>query len=129
MARSGLAVLAALAGAVAGFVVVRLLLSAGIYGLMIVGLCAGIGAELARARAAFVPYASAAIALAGMIFTEWWFRPFTIDESLGYFLTHLQDLTGVTMAFLVVGTAVAWWFPFSRARALPAESKGDAQRE
>ncbi|MFO0962556.1 MAG: hypothetical protein U0625_06570 [Phycisphaerales bacterium] len=129
MARSGLAVLAALGGAVAGFVVVRLLMGAGFYGLMIVGLGAGMGAELVRTRAPFVPYASAAIALAGMIFTEWWFRPFSADTSFGYFLTHLQDLTGVTIAFLVVGTAIAWWFPFSRGRAMTSQSKGDAQRE
>lgn len=129
MARSGLAVLAALGGAVAGFIVVRLLMSANFYGLMIVGLGAGMGAELVRTRAAFVPYASAVIALGGMIFTEWWFRPFAADQSFGYFLTHLQDLTGVTIAFIVVGTAIAWWFPFSRGRASATQSKGDAQRE
>lgn len=126
MKNNALAIMGALAGAVVGYFVCSWLAGQGFYALMVAGLLVGFGAELGKSRSMAVPVASGVIGLAAGILTEWMQSPFIADASLGYFLANLHQLKWLTLIFIVLGAAAAFWFPLSRLRALRArDAQGD----
>lgn len=114
MRHVGLALAGAVAGAIAGSVAFVLLMRMGLYGLMIPGLLIGVGAGMARSRSAAVPVACGLLAAVTGILCEWYTRPFTADDGLAYFVTHLHELTMGTWVFLVIGIAAAVWCSLPR---------------
>jgi len=97
----------------------------GFYALIIPPALLGAGAGLC-ARGRSVPLA-AICAVAGLalgLFTEWQFAPFNTDTTLSYFLTHVHELTPVTLIMLLIGTIVAYRFALAPDRV--AERKSDA---
>jgi hypothetical protein len=72
----------------------------------------GIGAGWTRNKSLGLAIACGIAALALGIFSEWASAPWQKDESLGYFLKHLLDLSPVTLIMIAVGGAVGFWIPF-----------------
>ena len=103
--------LGALLGGAIGTLAYWLLLRQGILLLAIVGGCLGVLGglwALRRSRAWGI-----GLAVAGTLLTigvEWHFRPFVADESLGYFLTHLHDLTGRTLLSIAFAAFFGYYF-------------------
>lgn len=103
----------AILGGIAGYVLFRLLLAYGLYGLMIPGVVLGLGAGWsAGGRSRVLGILCGVLALALMIVAEWHRAPMIKDESLLYFVTHLHQLNGATLKLLMLalGTAAAYWF-------------------
>ncbi|HEX5102637.1 MAG TPA: hypothetical protein VFV87_02425 [Pirellulaceae bacterium] len=103
----------AIAGGAAGYFVFRWLATNGFYGLMIPGLLVGLGAGLAaRGRSHVLGVICAIAALMLMIVAEWLRAPMAQDPSLLYFITHLHQMDGAAVKFLMlaVRTAAAYWF-------------------
>jgi hypothetical protein len=44
------------------------------------------------------------------IVTEWWLRAFLFDDSLSYFVGHLQDLRKTTLVSIALGALFGFWF-------------------
>ena len=108
--RFPLACIGAVIGAALGAMVVRLAAKSGFYAMPLVGLGAGLGASaLARKPGLAFGIIAALVALIGAILTEWWLFPFVADGSLGYFVQHLQDLSGFKILLHVIGVGLAFW--------------------
>jgi hypothetical protein len=86
----------------------------GFYALVLPGGLLGIGAGLARNRSVAVAILCGLCAIGLGLFTEWRFRPWRADESLGYFLVHVHELTPVTLGMVVLGGVLGFWFPYRR---------------
>jgi hypothetical protein len=107
----------AVLGGLIGHVAFGWLLNQGFYGLVLPGGLLGLGAGLATGRSRWPAVVCGVLALLLGLLTEWRFRPFNADASLGYFLTHLQQLKSVTWLMLTAGTAIGFWVPFRRIEA------------
>jgi hypothetical protein len=106
-----LAVAGAIGGGAAGFFVFWWLLRHGFYAMMIPGAALGLaGGSLLKARSQVFGVVCGVAALALGIFAEWWTAPWDKDQSLGYFLSHLSDLTSVTLIMIVLGGVFGYWF-------------------
>ncbi len=102
---------AAVAGGVIGYFAFQWLLGYGLYAMILPGGLVGLGAGIGKSKSLVIAVACGLIALAFGIFTRW---RFNVDVSLGYFLTHLSDLSPVTLLMLAVGTFIGFWVPFRR---------------
>jgi hypothetical protein len=101
--------LGALVGGTLGYYTFGLLVRQGFYAMMIPGALMGLGCSLvARDASKARGVACAVAALALGIFAEWRFFPFNADPSLGFFLAHLGDLSGLTMLMIVAGAGFAY---------------------
>lgn len=101
---------AAIGGAI-GFYVFKWLLTQGFYGLALPAILLAIGfAACAKRSMLSGGLFCAIVGLILMILSEWITSPFVKDESLGYFLQNLAELQPVTLIFMAVGTAAAFWF-------------------
>jgi hypothetical protein len=112
-----LGLLGATAGGVLGYFAFSWALQQGYYALMLPGCLIGLGGGLlvkdrSVPRAAICGVFGAALGL----FSEWRHAPFIADQSLGYFLTHLHQLHGLTLLMLAAGTAFAAWLSFGKQR-------------
>jgi hypothetical protein len=86
--------------------------SFGFYAMVLPGGMIGIGASVFPVRRIWVPIVCAAAAVALSLFTEWKHAPFRADPSFGYFVTHVQDLSGFTLFLMAIGTILAFYLPF-----------------
>ncbi len=104
-----LGLLGAAVGGTIGYFAFFWIASTGFYALVVPGGLLGIVAGLfARRRCPPLAIICAIAALLLGLFTEWRFRPFVADPSLPYFLTHLHQLTLVTIIMVVLGVIVAY---------------------
>jgi hypothetical protein len=100
---------AAVGGAL-GFYTFDWLEGHGFYGLAIPGAFLGLGCGLlAQHRSLPRGILCGAAALALSVFTEWWFHPFLVDNSLVYLITHLTSKNSVTLLMIGIGTLIAFW--------------------
>jgi hypothetical protein len=105
-----LGLVGAIVGGVLGFYTFGWLLYYGFYGLMIPGAFLGLGCSLLARHPSTIRGILCGLAgLSLSIFTDWYYEPFKADDSLTYFLTHLTNLTPVTLVMVGVGTAIAFW--------------------
>jgi len=107
--------LRALGGAVGGCAVgcaaFFLLARLGIYALVLPGALLGFGCgALSGGPSNLVGIVCGALALVAGVLTEWWFAPFVVDASIGYFVTHLQDLGTTTLVSIAAGGLFGFWF-------------------
>jgi len=94
-----------------GFFAFKWLLTQGYYGLALPAILLAIGFSMGSRRSMVLGDVFCAIAgLAIMIFSEWYTSPLVKDMSLRFFLRNLAELQPVTLIFIAVGTAVAFWF-------------------
>jgi hypothetical protein len=104
-------------GGVLGYYAFRMAIMQGFYALALPGMLLGLGAALGSGRRSPMLAVVAAVAAAVLgLYTEFRFRPFNVDSSLQYFLTHLHQLTTVTQVMWVLGVALAAWFAIGRER-------------
>lgn len=107
---------ASLGGAV-GVTAYWLLLQSAYYmpGVAGIGLALGVSAA-ARWRRLAWGVLTALLALVLSLGTDWWFRPFLADPSLSFYLRHLTDLSGLTLASLLIAPVLGFYFGIGRAR-------------
>src|SRR4051812_27730805 len=110
-------VLGATAGGVLGYFGFVLALRGGLYALMLPGGLLGFGGGLfvkdrSVSRAILFGVCAACLGL----LAEWRNFPFNADPGLGYFVTHLRQLRGLTLLMLTGGTALAVWFSLGKAK-------------
>lgn len=91
----------------------------GFYGLVLPGGLLGLGAGVAKCRWRWPSVVCGVMALALSLFTRWQFATFDADDSFGYFLTHVHQLSTVTLLMIAGGTAIGFWVPFRRVETLP----------
>ena len=101
-----LGLVGALAGGALGYLGFVLALRSGFYALMLPGGLIGLGGGwLVKDRSPLRATLCGIFAAALGLFAEWRNFPFVADPSLGYFVTHLQQLRGLTLIMLAAGTA------------------------
>lgn len=81
----------------------------GFYALLVppalLGLIAGL---CARRKSTPLGLMCGILGLALGLFTEWRFAPFSADDSLAYFITHIHDLKPFTLCLLAIGTILSY---------------------
>jgi len=100
-------------GGVVGYFLFHFLLARQFYALALPGAVVGVGSGLlARGRSEALAAICAAAAILLAIFIEWQRAPLKADGSLLYFVTHLHQLDGGTVKFVMiaVGAMCAYWF-------------------
>ena len=112
-----LGILGAAAGGALGYFAFFWIARQGFYALMLPGGLVGVGGGL-LVRDRSVPRAiiCGMMGLALGLFTEWRFAPFVKDESLGYFLSHAQDLRPLSLLMILAGGGFGSWFALGRER-------------
>jgi hypothetical protein len=84
--------------------------SYGYYALVLPGALLGLGAGIGAGRVSLTRGLVCAVASLPLgLFVEWRYRPFVVDDSLNYFLTHLHLLRPPTWIMLAAGTLLAFW--------------------
>ena len=89
----------------------------GFYALVVPGGLLGIGAGLCTGRRCppLAIICGIAALLLGLV-AEWRRAPFADDQSLPYFLTHVHQLSGITLIMIALGTIVAYSSALGRNR-------------
>src|SRR5437899_6204909 len=118
MTNLALGLLGAMAGGVVGYLVFLWAAHQGFYALMLPGALIGAGGRLlvkhkSVARAGICGAASLALGL----FAEWRFAPFTADQSLSYFLSHIHQLRPLTLLMIAIGAVFGFWLSLGKERA------------
>lgn len=122
--------LGAIAGAVIGYFAFNLLLQQGFYALALPGAAVGLTCGiLSRIRSVHLAIVCGVLSLGLCLFLEWQNRPFVADDSLGYFLRNLGQLTGTTKLLLAVGTLFGAWFGLGRDRFVSSGRKNSTPEE
>ncbi len=107
--------LGAAVGTAVGVAIYWLSLRNGIHVLVAVGAGLAVGARLGtRDRSIARGVLVAVLAVVASILCEWWFRPFSADGSLGYFVRHLGDLSANSIASLIGAAALGLYFGSGR---------------
>lgn len=108
----GLGIVGAILGAVAGWFIFGWLLGQGFYMLALPGALVGLGfGYLSRSPMIAGGIFCAILALPLTVACEWSHRPFSTDESLGYFLSNFHKMDSVvTYIMLAFGVLCAFWF-------------------
>lgn len=108
-------VLGGIAGACLGYFAFQGIARQGFYALVLPGALTGIGCgSLSRHKSILLGIACALLGTLAGIVTEWRFAPFKKDDSFGFFLTHLHQLSSVTQFLIILGGIMAGWFGLGR---------------
>ncbi len=102
----------ALVGGTLGYFACGWVALQGFKGMVLPGGLLGIGAGLFKNRSVLLAVLCGLLALALGLFAEW--RLFRPDDSLGFFLSHVPELSSVTLLMIAVGGFIGFWMPFSR---------------
>ena len=98
-----------------GVLIYWLALHNGFHILAAVALGPGVGSGLvARRRSLAWGVAIGIVSVAFTIVIEWLFLPFTADGSLGYFLTHVGDLSLKSQLSIIAAAAIGFYFGMGR---------------
>ncbi len=108
-----LALIAAMIGGIAGYFGFFWITRQGFYALVVPGGLIGLGASYFKPRSIVVCVVCGLLALALGLYTEWVWRPFAKDASLGYFLANVHHLNPITLIMITAGTALGFWLPYS----------------
>jgi uncharacterized membrane protein YccC len=108
----GLGIVGAIAGAVVGWFVYGWIASVGFYALALPGALVGLGfGALSRRHMILGGVFCAVVAFFLTAACEWRYSPFEVDESFGYFLTHIHKVDSpMTLILLALGVGFAFWF-------------------
>ena len=114
---------AAVGGSV-GYFVFGWLAQQGFYAVALPGFLVGIGGGMLRQRQSLAfSIACGLAALVLGIFAEWKHFPYIADQSLGYFLQHLQNLSPVSLIMIALGGFAGFWFSRRPGRHAPNDSQ------
>ena len=104
-------VIGAVLGGAAGYYLFMWLRTQGYYGLAMPAILLGLGFGIFAGRSMILGGLFCVVSgLALMIFCEWSTSPFAKDESLKFFLENISNLQTVTLGFMALGMAGAFWF-------------------
>jgi hypothetical protein len=93
-------------GGAAGYFLFRWIAAQGFYAIILPGAGVGFGCGLlSRGQSRALGIFCALLAVPAGLLAEWWLY----DESLAYFLTHLDQLQPITLILIAVGAALAYW--------------------
>jgi hypothetical protein len=82
----------------------------GFYAIMLPGTLAGVGVRvLSPHRMLWLSVVCAVFALGLGFYTEWLRAPFTRDNGLLYFITHIHQLKPIAIIMITVGAAFGFW--------------------
>jgi hypothetical protein len=102
-------------GGAAGFFLFQWLVDQGFYGLAIPGAVMGLACGFASRIHSPILAATCGICATLLLpYAEWKVLPFAADDSLGYFLTHLNQLRPLTWIMFALGIVFAAWFGLGR---------------
>jgi hypothetical protein len=110
-----LGILGGIAGGTAGYFVFFYATRQGLYPMVLPGALVGLGCGAmlgTKSNAMGIFCGVSALALG--LFIEWQFAPFARDPSLGFFLSHINQLRSMTLILIVIGALLA--FAFGRGR-------------
>jgi hypothetical protein len=109
--------LGAAVGGVLGYLIFSWAVNQNLYALMVPGGLIGLGGGLLVKDRSVLRATICGVFGAGLgLFCEWRHFPFNADPGLGYFLTHVHQLRGLTLVMLAAGTAFAAWLSFGKQR-------------
>ncbi len=101
----------AIGGGVVGYVAFFLLTRFDVYALVLPGALLGVGGGALSGRLSnLIGIVCGLLALVAGVLTEWRFAPFRADPSLGFFITHLQNLDTLTLVSIPAGGLFGFWF-------------------
>ena len=110
----------AVIGGAIGYLAFLWMVSQGFYALVLPGGLMGFGAGVVKTRSIALPIICGLASLCLGLFAEWRSAPFIVDESLGYFLSHMFQLNPVTLIMILAGGLLGFWIPFRRLEKTPA---------
>jgi hypothetical protein len=112
--------LGAAVGAVLGHLAFSMALQQGFYALMLPGGFIGLGGGLlVKDRSVLRATICGVFGVCVGLYSEWRHFPFAADHSLGYFITHVHELRGLTLLMLAGGTAFAVWLSLGKNKTQP----------
>lgn len=98
-------------GGALGYFAFGFLLRQGVYAMVLPGVLLGFGCGfLSRVKSNVLGVACGLLAVLLGLFTEWRFVPFVDDGSFKYFMTHVHDLTSLTLIMITAGGFFAFLF-------------------
>src|SRR5204863_7994891 len=109
-----LVLIGAAAGGIAGYTLFWYAEKWGFYAIVLPRALLGIGAGLARNRSVPVALVCGLLAFGLGLFTEWRHHPFVRDGRIEYFITHIHELTPITLGLIGLGGFIGFWMPFRR---------------
>ncbi|MHC4176210.1 MAG: hypothetical protein ACYSWU_01815 [Planctomycetota bacterium] len=106
-----LGLLGAAGGGAIGYFVFFLLARQGLYAIVLPGALLGLGCgALSRGKSNLLGVVCGLLGLLLGVFIEWRFAPFVADNSLWFFVTHLDDLATIKLVMIALGGLFAFWF-------------------
>jgi hypothetical protein len=106
-----LGILGGIVGGVVGYFVFFFAIGQGLYPMVLPGALVGLGCGAmlgTKSNAMGIICGLSALALG--LFIEWQFAPFERDRSLGFFLSHINQLRSMTLILIVLGALLAYAF-------------------
>lgn len=101
----------AIIGGVIGYFLTKWIASQGFYALVVPGALAGLGCGyLSGARSNAIGIACGVLGLVAGLATDWMLAPFAVDNSFGYYITHLHNLAPFVMLMIALGVYCGWSF-------------------
>ena len=114
-ARLVLGVIGAIAGGAIGYFAFFFIAQQGFYAMVLPGAILGLGCGwLSGIKSNLLGVVCAISAVCLGLFTEWRYAPFLADDSLAYFMTHLQELKPITLIMIGFGGLFGYWFGMGR---------------
>ncbi len=97
-------------GGTVGYAVSAWLATQGLYALVLPGALLGLGCATVMGKSSNLAGILCGIAALPLgLLCEWRINRFIVDDSLGYFVTHLHQLTTLTWIMIVLGAVFAYW--------------------
>ena len=106
-----LGLLGAVGGGAIGYFAFLLLARQGLYAMVLPGALLGLGCgALSGGKSNVLGVVCGLLGLLLGVFTEWRFAPFLADDTLWFFVTHLNDLATIKLVMIGLGGLFAFWF-------------------
>jgi hypothetical protein len=110
-----LGLIGAVIGGIAGYFLFFLLAQHGLYALVLVGAGPGLGGGLLmRGKSIAFGVVCGFFGVLLGLYAEWRFAPFIADPSFAYFMTHLHNLSTITLILIAIGGLCGFWFGMGR---------------
>jgi len=106
-----LGIVGGVVGGAVGVVLFGWMYRQGFYALLLPGALGGLGCSaLAKRPSRTLGIVCGVLGLVLGLFAEWRYCWFLDDPGLGYFITHLHELTAVTLLMMLGGALLGYWF-------------------
>ena len=97
-------------GGVLGIFAFGWAITQGFYAIILPGVLAGLGCRILTPRRLLVySIICACVSLIFGLYAEWSYFPFSKDNSLTYFVTHIHQLKPITLILIALGAFFGFW--------------------